>query len=230
MSSSTLLSFAAISILMVAFVIILACILLKKKKPGSPGSASSPSSGAGGPVGAAVTNGTGGKTNVSTFGNPGDGDNGEGFLGVDLMKLGNHGLTFKGKKLIPVAVFMGDGASYLYKILEVKAEGLPPFYGLVADVCDSSQGVCKTNRSKNGLNFLIDIHYTGWKQLGLSDAAGEEYLKTGEFKVIGELRPKDLPAGTWTAKVQSGKEYMACSCKGGCTEKEVVWKPLRECT
>ena len=224
METSTTLALICCLCMCSSLVVLVGIFLWKKFPPKKAGGGG----GEGQSVGTGLAAGTSGSTNVSTFGGPGD-DNDIGYIGVDLNKLGNAGLTFSGKPLIPVAVFMGHGAKFLYKILEIKATGISkPFYGLVADLCDSSQGVCKTNMSKGGRNFLVDIHRSGWPRIGLSK--GESYLSSGTYKVVGELKPKDLPKSVWMPKVAANKDSMVCRCKGGCTEKEADWTTLSECT
>lgn len=198
------------------------------KKPSSGGGGGG---GGGGPsVGTQVTNGTSGKANISTFGGAGD-DNDIGFIGVDLKTWKVPGtINFSGKPVIPIAVHMDDGGGYIYKVLEVKAEGLPAFYGFVTDLCNSAASSCK-NKERGGLNFLIDIHKSGWPHLGMSESQGKNYLKTGTYTVIGEIKPSEVPKGAWTKKVQSRKDSMVCSCpsSGACTIKNAVWKELGKC-
>lgn len=184
-------------------------------------------SGTGSNVGTRVTNGTKGRANVSTFGGAGD-DNDEGFIGVNLKHW--KGISFDGKPVYPIAVHMDDGAAYIYKVLEVKADGLPSFYGLVTDVCDVSSQSCN-NKTKNGLNFLIDIHMSAWPALGMSVSQGKNYLKTGTYRVIGEIKSTEIPRSLWMPKVQAGKDSIVCSCTGSCNDKkkEVVWKELGKC-
>lgn len=199
----------------------------KKDAPAAAPAAAAPAA-VGTSVGSPAT-GPSGRANISTFGGAGD-DNDIGFTGTDLNALGAAGLTFQGKKLIPIAVFMGDGAAFLYKILEVKAPGMPIFYGIVVDLCDSSQSVCKQNTTKNGLRFLIDIHKSGWPQLGLSDSKAKNYFATGEYRTVGQMRPHAFPKSAWIPAIASGKDSIVCSCTGACTEKEAQWKTLSQCT
>lgn len=192
------------------------------KKLGSGGSGG----GGGGPnVGTPVTNGTSGKANISTFGGVGD-DNDEGFIGVNLKNW--KGVNFRGKPVIPVAVHMDHGASFIYKVLEIHADTLPMFYGFVVDLCDVKASSCK-NKDRNGIGFLIDIHKSGWPALGLSESQGKNYLKTGTYTVIGEIKSTQIPKNLWMPKVQSGKDSMVCSCAGSCTGKNIVWKGLGKC-
>lgn len=181
----------------------------------------------GGEIGTAAI-GTSGKTNVTAFGWAGD-DNGEGFTGVDLHKFGASGMTFRGKPLLPIAVFMGNGAAFLWKVLEVRAKGLPAFYGVVVDLCDSGQDVCKRNTANNGLNFLVDIHITSFKKLGISDDRAKNYLSTGEYTVVGQIKPGEIPVTQYIPGVATGKDAIVCSCKGGCTVKDAVWRDYGKC-
>jgi hypothetical protein len=181
----------------------------------------------GGNVGTAAI-GTTGKANMTAFGWSGD-DNGEGFTGIDLHKFGTAGYSFQGKPLYPIAVFMANGAAYLWKVLEVRAPGLPKFYGVVVDLCDSGQEICKAATSYGGVNFLIDIHITAFTGLGISEARAKSFRQTGEYTVVGHLKPTDLPASAYMPAVASGTDYMVCSCTGTCTVKEATWKPYGTC-
>lgn len=172
--------------------------------------------------------GTSGKANVTAFGWSGD-DNGQGFSGIDLHKFGVSGMKFQGKPLLPIAVYMGHGAAFLWKVLEVRAKGLPTFYGVVVDLCDSSQDVCKRNTNYNGLNFLIDIHTTAFKAMGIPEAQAKNYLSTGEYTVIGHVKPTDIPASLYIPGVAAGTDSLVCSCTGGCTVKEAVWGEYGKC-
>jgi hypothetical protein len=195
--------------------------LLCKKLPGSAG-------GSGPSVGTRVANGTKGRANVSTFGGAGD-DNGEGFVGVDLdnWKVGN--LKFLGQPVIPIAVHMDHGSAYIYKVLEVKAEGLPTFYGFVVDLCNRTDSSCQ-NKDRGGIGFLIDIHKSGWSRLGLSESQGKNYLKTGTYTVVGEIKWSEIPKHMWTKKVQNRSSSMVCSCpKSTCDWKTATWKELGKC-
>ncbi len=173
--------------------------------------------------------GSSGKANVTTFGQDLGDDNGQGFTGIDLHKFGNAKYTFNNKPVYPIAVYMGHGAAFLWKVLEVRAKGLPPFYGVVVDLCDSGQEVCRRNQAYNGLNFLIDIHYTAWKPLGLSDAQGKGYLSTGEYTVVGQVKPGEIPASLYIPGVAAKTDSMVCSCTGGCTVKEAKWGEYGSC-
>jgi hypothetical protein len=173
-----------------------------------------------------VRNGTKGKANITTYGGAGD-DNDIGFVGVDLKNWG--GVNFGGKPVFPIAVHMDDGTAYLYKVLEVRPEGLPSFYGYVVDLCNVADADC-TNKSKNGLNFLIDIHMSAWPTLGMSVSQGKNYFKTGTYTVIGEIKSSELPKTLWTKQVQSGASYMVCSCpKSICNSKTATWGRLGTC-
>lgn len=178
-------------------------------------------------IGTAVI-GSSGKTNVTAFGWSGD-DNGAGFTGVDLYKFGASGMTFRGKPLLPIAVYMGHGAAFLWKVLEVRAKGLPTFYGVVVDLCDSAEHTCKRNMGYNGLNFLVDIHTAAFQKLGMSEARAKQYLSTGEYTVVGRITPGDIPASLYISGVAAGTDSLVCSCKGGCTVKEAVWAEYGKC-
>ena len=179
-----------------------------------------------GNTGTAV-NGTSGKTNISFFGQDAADDNGVGFVGVSLANHGNAGIKFQNRPVYPAAVFMGNGAAFLYKVLEVKGANIKPILVHIVDLCDSSQAVCKKNSGLNGLNFLVDIHKTGFAASGNTKGDG---LTTGEYKVVGEIRPRQMPKSVWMPKVAANKDSIVCSCKGGCTEKEATWKLLSQCS
>lgn len=183
--------------------------------------------GGGGDIGTAAV-GAVGKANMTAFGWSGD-DNGEGFTGIDLHKFGTSGYTFQGKPLYPIAVFMSNGAAYLWKVLEVRAPGLPKFYGVVVDLCDSSQEICKVATAYRGVNFLIDIHLTAFQGLGIADARAKSFRATGEYTVVGHVKPSDLPTSAYMPAVASGKDSLVCSCTGGCTVKDAVWREYGKC-
>ena len=185
-------------------------------------------------LGTPIANGTTGKANISTFGGTPSDDNGEGYAGFNLFTLGETNIQFQGKRVWPVAVYQGDAASYLYKVLEITAEGLPAFHGYVVDVCDYDDKPCPVNYKQGGLNFLIDIHSTAWKTLGIEGKKGENYFKTGTYKVVGQIRPNVLPKNVWMPLVQKNKDSMICSCIGTCDDKrkkgDVKWVTLDKCT
>lgn len=160
--------------------------------------------------------------NISTFGGKGD-DNDLGIIGVDLKKWnqGQNRIRFKNKTVFPVAVHQKDGPGYLYKVLEIKANNLPVFYGLVVDVCNPDDEDC-SNATRNGLNFLIDIHKSAWPALGMSESQGQQYLSTGSFKVVGKIPVKTIPRNLWHKDILSGSKYMLCSWG--------KWRNLNNCT
>jgi len=191
-------------------------ILLKKKKKPSGGAG-----GGGGGGGTAVSNGKSGETVISFYGQSSADDNGEGATGVDLFKM--KGITFQGKPVYPVAVHHDDAPAFLYKILQIQGKGVKPIQGIVLDYCDRKDAPC-VNKKKFNKNFLVDIHALGFAAAGMSDG-----LTTGTYKVIGEMRPSQLPKSGWLAKVAAGKDYMLCSCSGQCTGKEQKWTLLKDC-
>lgn len=175
-----------------------------------------------GDVGNVVT-GTSGKTNITYYGGTPEDDNGEGFVGVDLFKHGNAGMTFQGKRLYPVAVHHDHAKDFLWKILEVQGKGVKKVYGHVVDICNRKDGPCK-NVSKNGITppFLVDLHSTAWKEAGSSDG-----VTTGTYKVVGELRAPELPKHVW---LKGQNTYVMCRCKSKrCEGSDQEWVKVSEC-
>jgi len=192
-------------------------VMRGRKKPRSaaspPASTESDSSGGG------STNSDGGgawkTTGITFYGQSSADDNGLGYTGIDLFKLGKAGLKHNGKPMFPGAVFQGDGAKHLYKILEVQSDEFKKnktVYVHIVDVCDSSQDVCKRNTKKHG--FLVDIHATGFKYVGNDDG-----LLKGKFRIVGELSPSKIPKSAW-----KGGGSIICGCTGDCRGKNVTWK------
>ena len=158
-------------------------------------------------------------TGITFYGQSKQDDNGLGFTGVDLFKHGKADITFDGHQVFPAAVFQGDGASHLYKVLEVQSDEFKKnktVFVHVVDVCDSGQDVCKRNTKKHG--FLVDIHATGFSYVGNDDG-----LLKGKFRVVGEIPPGKLPSSIWKNK------SVLCSCSSDCRGKNVVWKPVSKC-
>lgn len=157
------------------------------------------------------------KTNISYFGQDRSDDNGEGFIGVDLFKLGNSNLTFNGKKVYPVAVHHDHGPEYLYKVLEIRSPGkvTPGFLGFVSDICDRKDSSCR-NVNNNGIGFLVDIHKTGFEASGNRNNGND--LTTGEFRVVGTIPPKDVPKDVWLKG-----SWVLSKCTGRCEKSEQTW-------
>jgi len=158
-------------------------------------------------------------TGITYFGQSKQDDNGLGYTGIDLFKHGKAKLEFNGKPLFPAAVFQGDGAEYLYDILEVKSDEFTnkkSVYVHIVDVCNSGQDVCKRNTKKYG--FLVDIHATAFEYVGKDDG-----LHKGSFRKVGKLKPNDIPKSVWHG------EYIICSCKGTCQGGDVTWKKKDAC-
>lgn len=154
------------------------------------------------------------QTNISFYGQNAADDNGEGFVGVKLFELGKSGLKFKGRNVYPVAVHHDHASKYLYHVLEVTSDKLKPgFLGYVVDICDRADSACK-NVKKNDLNFLVDIHKTGFAAAGMSDG-----LHIGKFRDVGVLPAKDIPKNSWI------NDYVMCKCKGPCGENDQDWRP-----
>lgn len=158
-------------------------------------------------------------TGITFYGQSKADDNGLGYSGVDLFKHGKAKLTYKGKRVYPAAVFQGDGADYLYKVLEVKSDEFnkkDTIFVHVVDVCNSKQDVCIRNTEKHG--FLVDIHATAFDYLGTDDG-----LLKGTFRTLGTLPPNDIPKDVWDS------DYIICSCKKTCRGDDVTWKKVGSC-
>ena len=158
-------------------------------------------------------------TGITFFGQSKADDNGLGYTGIDLFKYGKSGKKFDGKPVFPAAVFQGDGAKYLYKVLEVQCDDFKKnktVYVHVVDVCDSGQDVCKRNTKKHG--FLVDIHATGFAYVGNSDG-----LLKGKFREVGEIGPNDIDKKNWHGT------SILCGCKGDCRGKNATWKKPGSC-
>lgn len=176
-----------------------------------------------GNLGTAVA-GSSGKTNITFYGQSKADDNGVGFAGIDLFKHGQAGIKFRNTPVYPAAVHQNYFADFGYKVLYVTGRGIKPVHVHIVDVCDAGQSVCNTNVSKNGLNFMVDIHATGFKAAGKSDG-----IETGTYKIVGEIRPSQLPKSVWIPAVQAGKDSMLCSCTKTCSDKEQKWVTLSNC-
>lgn len=163
------------------------------------------------------------KTNISYFGQDMKDDKGIGSTGVNLFKLG--GLTFEGKRVYPVAVHHDHIPQYLYKVLEIRATKVTPgFLGVVLDTCDRTDGDCNVNRNKNGLGFLIDIHKTGFEASGNRNNGND--LTSGEFRVIGTMKPSQIPIGSWEKGADTD---IMCRCTGRCdNDNNQTWVKARD--
>jgi hypothetical protein len=159
-------------------------------------------------------------TGITFYGQSKADDNGIGFSGVDLFKHGKAKLTLDGKRVYPAAVFQGDGADYMYKVLEVTSDEFKNedrIFVHVVDVCNSKEKVCKTNVKKHG-NFLVDIHATAFDFLGNDDG-----ILKGSFREVGTIPPNDIPKKVWDG------EYIICKCKDTCKGDDVTWKKRGSC-
>jgi hypothetical protein len=143
--------------------------------------------------------------------------------GVDLFRLGKAGLKFSGKPVYPAAVHQDHMGAFIYKVLYVTGSKIKPIYVYIVDACNSSQSVCNKNARADGNNFLVDIHATGFQAAGASDG-----ILSGSYKVVGEIRPSELPRSVWTSGVQSGG-YMLCSCSGKCLSSSQKWTKVSDC-
>lgn len=163
-------------------------------------------------------------TNITGYGQSAKDDNGEGLSGVDLFAYGRAGVTFQGKPVYPIAVHQTAAGSMMYKVLEVVGDsgsGMKPFYGHVVDMCAIAHGC--DNHLKNGYSFLVDVHKTGFEASGFKDG-----IIKGKYRVVGELRPQQLPSSVWISGVTSGKTPIMCSCSPELC-KNMKWTPLGAC-
>ena len=163
-----------------------------------------------------------GVATISFYGKDAIDDNGIGFSGIDLVKM--RGLTFNGKPVYPVAVHHDDAPDFMYKVLQIRGKGLRTIQGVVVDICNRKDASCN-NRDFFGRqyayanNFLIDIHKTGWAAIGKRDG-----LYLGQYKVIGEMRPRLMPRDVWT---NGNETSIMCRCIGACdTAKSQMWRKL----
>jgi hypothetical protein len=161
------------------------------------------------------------RTGITFFGQNAQDDSGIGYTGVDLIEYHTFGLKYRGKPLFPAAVFQGDGAKYLYKILEVKSAEFKrkkTVYVHVVDVCNSAQRICRKNAKLHG--FLTDIHATVRDYVGMDDGMLE-----GKVRVVGEIGPRELPRGMWRGR------YVLCRCRGNCRHEDgrAIWRPVGKC-
>lgn len=152
-------------------------------------------------------------TNITFFDDP------SGFSGVDLYKYGKQ--SFNGKPVYPCAVHHDHAAEFLWSIVEVQGKGLHPVYLHVLDICNRADAPC-TNKNKNGLNFLVDVHKTGWDAIGAVTG-----VIPGKVRKIGVVRPRDLPE---TVFLEGGDTYVMCSCTGDCSASSQQWKPIKDCS
>lgn len=196
-----------------------ALVVSKKRNTKSPSSSSSPG-GSAGDLGTALV-GSSGKTTISFYGQSINDDNGQGFIGVDLFKHGNAGITFKGQRVYPVAVHHDHAPQFLYKLMEIEGKGLKKkIIGHVVDICNRQDSPCK-NVNEHGLNFLVDIHATAFKDVGMNDG-----LTTGTYKVVGQLRPPAMPSNIW---IKGAETYLMCSCTGKCEGVAQKWVKVGMC-
>jgi hypothetical protein len=206
------LSFAALSFIVIVIIAIILFRRHKKKKKEEGG-------GGGDDV---VPPSSGGfkECGITFYGQSAHDDNGVGISGVDLFKHKN--IRFDGKPVFPGAVFQGDGAEYLYSVLEVYCDAFKKNKTIlihVVDVCGYDAKVCHTNVAKHG-NFLVDIHKNGFEYVGNDDG-----LLKGKFKKIGKIKASDLPKSVW----KDQKDYILCSCSGDCKKGNMDWKPVDKC-
>ena len=160
-------------------------------------------------------------TGVTFYGQtPGD-DNGVGITGVDLFKHGKAGIRFNGEVVYPAAVYQGDAAQYLYKVLEVTSTDFKRskrVYLHIVDACNSGQHICRKNVSRYG-RFLVDVHETATGVLGVDDG-----LLKGSFRVVGAIQASELPVKVWR------NDVVLCGCRKHCRgDGEMTWRALSDC-
>ena len=160
-------------------------------------------------------------TGITFYGQTPEDDNGVGLTGVDLFKHGRARIRFKGQVVYPAAVFQGDAAKYLYKVLEVTSNDFKKSKSVlvhIVDACNSGQSICRKNVKRYG-NFLIDVHETATNAIGIDDG-----LLKGSFRVVGELRPSSLPSKVWR------NDVVLCGCKASCRGSgEMDWRRSGDC-
>ena len=201
-------------VLLIVIIVVVVVLLKKKKGMGGSGGGGGPGAAIGKPIG----NGSTGETIISFYGQSKADDNGHGSSGVDLFKM--TGLTFHGNPVFPCAVHHDHIQHFLYKILRVEGKGVKPIQCMVLDHCNRKDASC-SNYKKLGIKtpFLVDIHKLGFSAAGMSDG-----LTRGTYKVIGEMRPSQLPKNGWVS------EYILCSCKDTCDSKSNQrWTKLADC-
>jgi hypothetical protein len=74
-------------------------------------------------------------TNITYYGQDSNDDNGVGFSGVNLHRLGTQGMTFEGKQVYPVAVHHDEASQWMYKVVELKGEKVTPGFLGYVDIC-----------------------------------------------------------------------------------------------
>ena len=185
----------------------------KKKKNSSKTPRSAPTTTTTTTTATTISNGEGGKTNITFYGQTAGDDNRLGLTGMDLDAHGKAGLTLNGKPVYAGAVHQFAGPKYLYKVLEVQGGGVTPLYIHVVDICDEKDSVCNKNVKANGNNFLVDIFQTGFKAAGKSDG-----LLSGTYKVVGDIPASKIPKNVWK------EDYILSKCVGKCADgKDRKW-------
>lgn len=159
------------------------------------------------------------RTNITYYGQNKADDNGLGFTGVDLFSFDRYRVTYGDRRVYPVAVHHDHAHDWLYSVVEVTGPKIAPnFLGYVVDICNRNDKDC-SNKDKNGLSFLIDIHKTGFVASGNRNN-GRDFT-TGYVKKIGHISPTKLPDGMFP---KGSNTYIVCKCDAPCTAP--VWKSL----
>lgn len=164
------------------------------------------------------------ETNITYFGQDANDDNGVGFAGVNLFRLGNGNMTFNGKRVYPVAVHHDDAAKWMYAVVELSGPKIKPgFLGYVVDICNRDDSDCK-NKHSNGLNFLVDIHKTGFVASGNTNNGNDK--TTGNVRRVGYISPKSIPDAYLA---EGANTYIMCGCTGKCGDGEQRWNIRSKC-
>lgn len=163
------------------------------------------------------------RTNITYYGQNAADDNGKGFTGVDLFKLGRSGLRYNGTPVYPVAVHHDYAHDWLYAVVEVTGPKIASgFHGYVVDICNRADDSC-ANVRKNGLNFLIDIHKTGFEPSGNYNNGND--FTTGKVRRVGTIPLTSLPDHLFP---QGSNTYVMCGCSAPCTRPGQRWKKLAD--
>jgi len=159
-------------------------------------------------------------TNITYYGQTKHDDNGLGFTGIDLFAFDRFRITYGDKRVYPVAVHHDHAHDWVYSVVEVTGPKIAKnFLGYVVDICNRNDSSC-SNKDKNGLSFLIDIHKTGFEASGNTNN-GRDFT-TGYVRKVGYIPVTKLPAGMFP---KGDDTYIMCACDAPCTAP--VWKSLR---
>lgn len=133
------------------------------------------------------------------------------------IKFAAYPLEWHEKDVYPVAVHQKNFKNFAYKVIRIDMDNGRSLYGHVTDMCDRDEGSCN-NAFKNGKDFLIDLHKTGWKAAGKHDG-----ILAANYSVVGSIFPNDMP-------LSSLDSYVFCECKDSvCDLESALWKPRGHC-